>query len=151
MNQAASSKYKEVTIAGAIATEKEATTTSKWSPLVQELILCCHERPGSTTWDSPEIMSSIWANYKEAFCGTGSTKAEFQRVFMANMPGSASIETGFKKAPVLLQSNAKDVKAGQLGPIAHALMYETCDQELLPLAFLKQSNEELVKAGFKDK
>jgi hypothetical protein len=149
VNQAAP-KYKEVTAASALATEKDSTTTAKWSPLVQELILRCHGLPSSTTWESPEIMPTIWSDYEDASRGTGSTEAKFQRVFMANMPGSASIETGFLKAPVLLRSNAKDIKAGRLGPIARALTYENCDQGLPPLAFMERSNEELVEAGFED-
>jgi hypothetical protein len=148
VNQAAA-KYEEVAAASALASEKETPTASKWSPLVQELIIRCHGLPTTATWESPEI-SPIWADYEDAFRGTGSTEAEFQRVFMANMPGSASIERGFEKAPVLMRSNAKDIKAGRLGPIARAITYENCDQGLLPLAFMERSNEELVEAGFDD-
>jgi hypothetical protein len=146
VNQAAA-KYKEVAAASALASKKETAITSKWSPLVQELIIRCHGLPSAATWESPEI-SPIWTDYEDAFRGTGSTEAEFQRVFMANMPGLASIERGFEKALVLMRSNAKDIKAGWLGPIARAVTYENCDQDLLPLAFMERSNEELVEVGF---
>jgi hypothetical protein len=86
VNQAAA-KYEEVAApASALSTEKDAASTSKWSPLVvQELIIRCHGLPSTATWESPDI-APIWADYEDAFRGTRSTETEFQRVFMTNMP-----------------------------------------------------------------